>query len=94
MTGRKVFMDFDVTDTSHTLADYKARGGYETLAKALREMQPEEVTKEVLAAGILGHGGAAFPPLPRQRGTRGPAGVAADAGESAPASGRRCGGRW
>ncbi|MEQ1690383.1 MAG: NADH-quinone oxidoreductase subunit NuoF [Gemmatimonas sp.] len=61
MTGRKVFMDFEITDTSHTLADYKARGGYETLAKALREMQPEEVTKEVLAAGILGHGGAAFP---------------------------------
>ncbi|MBL0173186.1 MAG: NADH-quinone oxidoreductase subunit NuoF [Gemmatimonadaceae bacterium] len=61
MTGRKVFMNFEVTDTSHTLADYKARGGYQAIAKALREMQPEEVTKEVLASGILGHGGAAFP---------------------------------
>jgi len=27
----------------------------------LREMRPEQVTKEVAASGILGHGGAAFP---------------------------------
>ena len=61
MTGKKLFMDFDITPTSHTLADYKARGGYEALAKVLREMKPEEVTKEVSASGLLGHGGAAFP---------------------------------
>ena len=60
MTGRKLFMDFDITDTSHTLAEYKARGGYQALAKALREMRPEDVTKEVSASGLLGHGGAAF----------------------------------
>jgi len=61
VTGKKLFMDFDITPTSHTLADYKARGGYEALAKVLREMKPEEVTKEVSASGLLGHGGAAFP---------------------------------
>ena len=61
MTGKKLFMDFDITATSHTLAEYKARGGYEALAKVLREMKPEEVTKEVSASGLLGHGGAAFP---------------------------------
>ncbi len=61
MTGRRVFMDFAITETSHTLAAYTARGGYQAIAKALREMQPEEVTKEVLASGLLGHGGAAFP---------------------------------
>ncbi len=61
MTGRRVFMDFTITDTSHTLAEYRARGGYQAIAKALREMQPEEVTKEVLVSGLLGHGGAAFP---------------------------------
>ncbi len=61
MTGRKLLMTFPVTDTSHLLADYRGRGGYATLEKVLREMRPEEVTKEVAASGILGHGGAAFP---------------------------------
>ena len=61
MTGRKLFMNFGITDTSHTLAEYRARGGYQAISKALRDMQPEEVTKEVMASGVLGHGGAAFP---------------------------------
>jgi NADH-quinone oxidoreductase subunit F len=61
MTGRKVIMNFEVTPTSHLLADYRARGGYATLEKVLRTMLPEQVTKEVVASGILGHGGAAFP---------------------------------
>ena len=58
--GQKLFMTFQVTPTSHTLADYQARGGYSALAKALTEMKPEQITKEVLSAGLLGHGGAAF----------------------------------
>jgi NADH-quinone oxidoreductase subunit F len=61
MTGRKLIMTFPVTASSHLLADYRARGGYDTLARVLREMRPEQVTKEVAASGILGHGGAAFP---------------------------------
>jgi NADH-quinone oxidoreductase subunit F len=61
MTGAKWIMDFPVTATSHSLADYRARGGYETLKKVLTSMKPEEVTKEVTASGLLGHGGAAFP---------------------------------
>ena len=61
MTGTKLLMTFAVTATSHGLADYRARGGYATLEKVLREMRPEEVTKEIAASGILGHGGAAFP---------------------------------
>ena len=60
MTGRKLIMDFEVTPTSHTLAAYKARGGYATLEKALK-MAPADITKEVTASGLLGHGGAAFP---------------------------------
>jgi NADH:ubiquinone oxidoreductase subunit F (NADH-binding) len=47
MPGKQLLMTFPVTATSHTLADYRARGGYATLEKALRQMQPEEVTKEV-----------------------------------------------
>jgi len=58
--GQKLFMTFDITPTSHSLAEYKARGGYSALRKALTEMKPEQVTKEVLASGLLGHGGAAF----------------------------------
>jgi NADH-quinone oxidoreductase subunit F len=61
MTGTKLIMNFPVTPTSHRMGDYCARGGYETLQRVLREMRPEDVTKEVTAAGVLGHGGAAFP---------------------------------
>ena len=61
MSGKKLLMTFEVTPSSHLLADYRARGGYATLEKVLREMRPDQVTKEVAASGILGHGGAAFP---------------------------------
>ena len=61
MTGRKLIMTFPVTADSHTLAAYRARGGYATIEKAVRGMRPDEVTKEVAASGLLGHGGAAFP---------------------------------
>jgi len=61
MTGAKVIMSFPVTPTSHRLAEYEARGGYGTLRKVLAQMRPEDVTKEVTASGLLGHGGAAFP---------------------------------
>jgi NADH-quinone oxidoreductase subunit F len=59
MPGKALLMTFPVTATSHTLADYRGRGGYQTLAKALA-MRPEDITKEVSTAGLLGHGGAAF----------------------------------
>ena len=57
----RLLMTFPVTATSHTLADYRARGGYSALAKALREMTPQQVAAEVTASGIQGRGGAAFP---------------------------------
>jgi NADH-quinone oxidoreductase subunit F len=61
MPGRQLLMTFPVTATSHTLADYRTRGGYSTLRKVLGEMKPEEVTREVTASGLQGRGGAAFP---------------------------------
>jgi len=61
MSGTKLLMTFPVTASSHALADYRGRGGYATLEKVLRGMRPDEVTKEVAASGLLGHGGAAFP---------------------------------
>jgi NADH-quinone oxidoreductase subunit F len=61
MPGQQLLMTFAVTATSHSLADYVARGGYATIRKALTQLKPEDVTKEVTASGLLGHGGAAFP---------------------------------
>ncbi len=61
MPGRPILMNFPVTATSHTLADYRARGGYATIGKALDSMTPADVTKVVTDSGLLGHGGAAFP---------------------------------
>jgi NADH-quinone oxidoreductase subunit F len=61
MPGKQLLMNFPVTATSHTLADYRARGGYATAGRVLREMNPEDVTREVSASGIQGRGGAGFP---------------------------------
>jgi len=41
-------------------ADYRARGGYVALARAL-DIGPQAVIDEVAASGLLGRGGAAFP---------------------------------
>ena len=41
--------------------DYIARDGYSALAKALTEMTPEEIIKEVKTSGLRGRGGAGFP---------------------------------
>ncbi|MEO5695250.1 MAG: SLBB domain-containing protein, partial [Usitatibacter sp.] len=57
---RNLLMTFEVTPTSHLLADYHARGGYQSLEKALRTMTPQGVTAEVSASGIQGRGGANF----------------------------------
>ena len=44
----------------NTLEVYERRGGYESLRKALA-MTPEEVTSDLIDAGIRGRGGAGFP---------------------------------
>ncbi len=40
---------------------YLAHGGYQALAKALRTLQPDQVTEMVKASGLRGRGGAGFP---------------------------------
>ena len=40
---------------------YLANGGYEALKKALKKMQPDDVTDEVKKSGLRGRGGAGFP---------------------------------
>jgi NADH-quinone oxidoreductase subunit F len=44
----------------HSLADYRAHGGYEALRKAV-DMGPAAVIREVIASKLVGRGGAAFP---------------------------------
>jgi NADH-quinone oxidoreductase subunit F len=60
VSGKRLLMDFEVTPTSHLLAEYRARGGYAALEKALTTLTPKQVTDEVSASGIQGRGGANF----------------------------------
>ena len=60
MPGRQLIMSFPVTATSHTLPEYRARGGYGALTKTLGQLKPQDVVKEITASGLQGRGGAAF----------------------------------
>src|SRR2546427_610693 len=46
---------------SHTLAPYRADGGYKTFERVIKEMQPAQVIDVVKASGLRGRGGAGFP---------------------------------
>jgi NADH-quinone oxidoreductase subunit F len=56
--GPILFADIDEPGL-HTLEVYRRRGGYESLARALR-MRAEEVLAELNASGLRGRGGAGF----------------------------------
>ncbi len=43
------------------IEEYRSRGGFASIRKALLEMTPEEVIHEVRESGIRGRGGAGFP---------------------------------
>lgn len=45
----------------HKLDVYRANGGYAALEKALKEMEPVDVTGTVKESGLRGRGGAGFP---------------------------------
>jgi NADH-quinone oxidoreductase subunit F len=59
-SGTQIFFGHTVTDSSHTLAAYRERGGYGGFTKALTTLQPADVEKEVAASGLQGRGGAGF----------------------------------
>jgi NADH-quinone oxidoreductase subunit F len=44
-----------------SIEDYIAMGGYAALAKALTEMTPEQIIREVELSGLRGRGGGGFP---------------------------------
>lgn len=48
-------------DKSWTLDAYRNTGGYQSLARVLRDMTPEEVSELVKESGLSGRGGAFFP---------------------------------
>ncbi len=58
-TETKLLSEFYHMDEFRGLAGYKAKGGYETLAKALK-MQPQAIIDEVKTSGLRGRGGAGF----------------------------------
>ncbi len=45
----------------HNINDYIATGGYQSLAKVLTKMTPDEVITEVSKSGLRGRGGGGFP---------------------------------
>jgi NADH-quinone oxidoreductase subunit F len=57
--GLRLLRRFGVADPT-SLQDYRANGGYEALATAIR-IGPEAVVEAVTDAKLLGRGGAAFP---------------------------------
>ena len=44
-----------------SIEEYKLKGGYIALSKAIKEMTPQEVINEVKNSKLVGRGGAAFP---------------------------------
>jgi len=57
---RLLLSNNDLIDPTR-VEDYVAKGGYQSLAKALLQMTPPEVIKEVKASGLKGRGGAGYP---------------------------------
>jgi NADH:ubiquinone oxidoreductase subunit F (NADH-binding) len=55
-----VLFPHGVVEGREGLKEYRARGGYEALARAIKAA-PENVLKEVSDAGLRGRGGAGFP---------------------------------
>ena len=63
MSGHETYLlDRARVADSHTLAVYRASGGYQTIERVLRQpLTPGEVIDEMKASGLRGRGGAGFP---------------------------------
>ena len=57
---RLLLSNNDLIDPTR-IEDYVAIGGYQSLAKALFEMEPDEIIGEIKESGLKGRGGAGYP---------------------------------
>lgn len=57
---RQILLANTAYDDQHTIAGYEARGGYQSIKKALR-LSPQKVIDEIKKAGLRGRGGAGYP---------------------------------
>ena len=60
MPETRVLLEHAEDPALRTLAGYKRHGGYATLEKAYRQMEAEEILKELEDSGLRGRGGAGF----------------------------------
>ena len=60
MPERRVLLEHAGDPALRTLAGYRGYGGYETLERAYRKMESDEVLKELEESGLRGRGGAGF----------------------------------
>ncbi len=60
MPETRVLLEHAEDPELRTLAGYKRYGGYATLEKAYRELEADEVLKELEDSGLRGRGGAGF----------------------------------
>ncbi len=66
----RVLLDMNGKINPRNIDDYIVHGGYAALAKALFEMEPEEIIEAVDRAGLRGRGGAGFPTASKWRSCR------------------------
>lgn len=59
--GQKILLKHIDIPGINTLEVYRKHGGYEAVVKALKTMNPDQVTDEVKKSGLRGRGGAGFP---------------------------------
>ena len=57
---RRVLLEHAEDPALRTIDGYKGYGGYATLEKAYREMEADEILKELEDSGLRGRGGAGF----------------------------------
>ena len=62
----RLLTDIDRVDPS-SLASYREHGGYDGLDRAITKLGPEEVIREIEAAGLRGRGGSGFPTATKWR---------------------------